>query len=83
MKRNARVASPNGKAWYLYYEQYPGVGYGLSVAANLRGPWFQPSGGTRHRDWDKYELPPQVRHGSMIPITRSEYDALVAAFGLE
>jgi hypothetical protein len=75
------IPSPDGKAWYLYYEQYPGVAYGLSVAASLEGPWFQAAGGTGHRNWDKYALPPQVRHGSMMPITRKQYDALVAAFG--
>jgi len=74
------IPSPNGQAWYLYYEQYPGVAYGLSVAASLQGPWFQVAGGQRP-DWDKYVLPPKVRHGSMISITRKEYDALVAAFG--
>jgi hypothetical protein len=75
------IPSPDGRAWYLYYEQYPGVAYGLSVSTNLNGPWFQVSGGTHYRDWDKYSLPPQVRHGSMIPISRTQYDALVAAFG--
>lgn len=74
------IPSPDGKAWYLYYEQYPGVAYGLSVAAGLRGPWVQVAGGQRP-DWDKYSLPPEVRHGSMLPITRAQYDALVAAFG--
>lgn len=73
------IPSPNGKAWYLYYEQYPGVSYGLSVAASLDGPWFQAAGYQRP-DWDKYSLPPKVRHGSMIPINRKEYDALLAAF---
>jgi len=73
------IPSPNGKVWYLYYEQYPGVAYGLSVAASLEGPWFQAAG-NQQPSWDKYHLPPKVRHGSMIPITRREYDALVAAF---
>ena len=27
--------APDGKVWYLYYEQYPGVSYGLSVADNF------------------------------------------------
>ena len=36
---------------------------------------------TSSPDWDKYRLPPKVRHGSMLPITRKQYDALVAAFG--
>lgn len=75
------IPSPNGKAWYLYYEQYPGVAYGLSVAASLQGPWFQAAGGQRS-DWNKYQLPSKVRHGSMFPIKRKQYDALVAAFGV-
>lgn len=74
------IPSPNGKAWYLYYEQYPGVAYGLSVAASLDGPWFQPAG-NQQPSWDKYYMPHGVRHGSMLPITRKEYDALVKAFG--
>ena len=74
------IPSPDGKAWYLYYEQYPGVAYGLSVAASLDGPWFQVAGNQRP-DWDKFHVPPKVRHGSMLPITRKQYDALVAAFG--
>ncbi len=73
------IPSPNGQAWYLYYEQYPGVSYGLSVAENLNGPWMQVAGNQRP-DWDKYHLPPGVRHGAMIPIRRAQYDALVAAF---
>ncbi len=77
----ALIPSPDGTAWYLYYEQYPGVSYGLSVASSLGGPWFQVSGNTRHRDWDKYELPANARHGCMLPITRGQYDALLAAFG--
>jgi hypothetical protein len=76
------IPSPNGKAWYLYYEQYPGVAYGLSVAGSLNGPWFQVAGNQRP-DWDKFYVPPKVRHGSMLPITRKQYDALVAAFGKE
>lgn len=77
------IPSPNGKVWYLYYEQYPGVSYGLSVASSLSGPWYQISGYTFFQDWDKYSLPPQVRHGAMITLTRKQYDALVARFGME
>lgn len=73
------IPSPNGKARYLYYEQYPGVAYGLSVAATLEGPWFQAAGYQRPA-WDKYHLPPGVRHGSMFPITRQQYDALLKAY---
>lgn len=75
------IPSPNGKIWYLYYEQYPGVSYGLSVSDCLGGPWYQVSGYTFHPGWDKYALPPKVRHGCMLPISRVRYDAIVEAFG--
>lgn len=74
------IPSPDGQAWYLYYEQYPGVAYGLSVATRLEGPWFQAAGNQRP-DWDKYRLPSKVRHGAMLPISSQQYDALVQAFG--
>lgn len=77
------IPSPDGKVWYLYYEQYPGVSYGLSVAKNLAGPWYQISGYTFFQDWDKYSLPAKIRHGTMITISRKQYDALVARFGME
>jgi hypothetical protein len=77
------IPSPDGKVWYLYYEQYPGVSYGLSVASKLTGPWFQVSGYTFFADWDKYSLPAKVRHGAMIVIKQTEYDALVKRFGIE
>lgn len=76
------IPSPDNNIWYLYYEQYPGVSYGLSIADNLNGPWFQASGYTFHSDWDKYSLPASVRHGCMITISKSEYDKLVATFGI-
>lgn len=73
------IPSPNGKAWYLYYEQYPGVAYGLSVAERLDGPWMQIAG-NQLPAWDKFRLPPKVRHGSMIAITFKQYDKLVNFF---
>lgn len=73
------IPSPDGQAWYLYYEQYPGVAYGLSVARTLDGPWFQVAGNQR-RDWDKYSVPVKARHGCMMAITQREYDGLRAAF---
>lgn len=76
------IPSPDNTAWYLYYEQYPGVSYGLSIADNLNGPWYQASGYTFHSDWDKYSFPAKVRHGCMITISRKEYDNLVNKFGM-
>ncbi|WP_421871521.1 family 43 glycosylhydrolase [Marinoscillum sp.] len=77
------IPSPNGEVWYLYYEQYPGVSYGLSVADQLDGPWYQISGYTFFSDWDKYSMPPKVRHGCMITISSEEYDQLVTEFGID
>ncbi len=77
------IPSPNGKVWYLYYEQYPGVSYGLSVASTLSGPWYQVSGYTFFADWDKYSLPKQIRHGAMIVISQAQFDALVKRFGVD
>jgi hypothetical protein len=76
----ALIPSPDGRAWYLYYEQYPGVSYGLSVAASLAGPWFQAAGATPVSEWNKFSLPARVRHGCMIAISRSQYEALLKAF---
>jgi hypothetical protein len=76
------IPSPDGKIWYTYYEQYPGVSYGLSIADNMNGPWFQASRYTFHRNWDKYSLPPSVRHGCMITISKEEYNRLVDHFGI-
>lgn len=77
------IPSPDAKHWYLYYEQYPGVSYGLSIADNMNGPWFQASGYTFFSTWDKYSLPPKVRHGCMITISKQEYDRLVERFGVD
>lgn len=76
------IPSPDDKIWYLYYEQYPGVSYGLSIADNMNGPWYQASGYTFHSDWDKYSFPPAVRHGCMITISKNEYDQLINHFGM-
>ena len=77
------IPSPNDKIWYLYYEQYPGVSYGLSISDNMNGPWYQASGYTFYSDWDKYSFPKKVRHGCMITISGKEYDALVQLYGIQ
>lgn len=74
------IRAPGGKDWLLYYEQYAGTSYGLSKAPRLAGPWYQVSGNTGVPAWDRYAMPAGLRHGSMIPIDRRQYDALVAAF---
>jgi hypothetical protein len=63
----------NGKGWYLYYEQYPGVSYGCSTARKPSGPWYD----LYIKD---YEVPENARHGCMIPISQKQYDAIMAAY---
>jgi hypothetical protein len=74
------IRSPDDKDWLLFYEQYAGTSYGLSVAPTLQGPWFQLSGNTGVPEWNRYELPAGTRHGAMLPISRAQYDVLRAAF---
>lgn len=74
------IRAPGGKDWFLYYEQYAGTSYGLSKAPHLAGPWFQVSGNSGVTEWNRYEMTPGARHGSMLPISRQQYDALVAAY---
>ncbi|WP_367271427.1 glycosyl hydrolase family 43 [Sphingomonas sp.] len=74
------VRAPGGTDWLLYYEQYAGTSYGLSMAPTLEGPWYQVSGNSGVPEWNRYEMPTGTRHGSMISIARRQYDAIVAAF---
>lgn len=74
------IRAPNGADWYLYFEQYAGTSYELSMAPRLEGPWVPVWGNTGVPEWNRFEMPAGLRHGSMIQITRKQYDALVAAF---
>lgn len=74
------IRAPGGHDWLLYYEQYAGTSYGLSKAPRLRGPWYQVSGNSGVPAWNRYEMPGGSRHGSMLEISRREYDALLAAY---
>lgn len=66
---------PNQLTYYLYYEIYPGKGYELTSALSLGGPWNPiPS--------ISFDVPKGFRHGSMIAITKTEYDSIVKSYGL-
>jgi hypothetical protein len=74
------IRAPNDKDWLLYYEQYAGTSYGLSMAPRLEGPWYQVSGNSGVPEWNRFEMPAGTRHGSMIAISRKQYDAILRAF---
>jgi hypothetical protein len=68
------IPKQDGTGWLLYYEQYPGVSYGLSTAPKLEGPWHD-------RYWADYAVPANARHGCMLPLSRESYNAILAAYG--
>ena len=68
------IRRPDGAGWYLYYEQYPGVQYGLSTAPKIEGPWYDVY-------IMKYSVPENARHGCMIWISQNQYDAIIKAYG--
>jgi len=68
------IPRPDRHAWHLYFEQYPGIGYGLAVAPRLAGPWYQEYA-------PLYRVPEGARHGCMIALTAAEYRALKTAYG--
>lgn len=74
------IRAPNGQDWYLYYEQYAGTSYGLSMAPRLEGPWIEVWGNSGIKEWNRFEMPTTLRHGFMMAITARQYQALLAAY---
>lgn len=69
----ALIPRPDGRGWYLYFEQYPGLSYGVATAASLDGPWFDLYA-------PDYAVPPKARHGGMVALDRASYQAVLTAF---
>ena len=58
--------------WYLFIDEFGGRGYVPFETTDLAsGQW---------RMADSYELPARPRHGTVLPVTRSELDRVRAAF---
>ena len=70
------IPQPDGSGFYLYYEQYPGLQYEMSVSDHLEGPWYQAYNQT-------FSVPDGARHGCMIPISAAAYQALANTLGVE
>ncbi|MER7488515.1 family 43 glycosylhydrolase [Streptomyces sp. NPDC126497] len=58
--------------WYLFIDEYGGRGYLPFETADLDSGVWTPS--------TDYQLPASPRHGTVIPVTRAEYDRLLAAY---
>lgn len=58
--------------WYLFIDEYGGRGYVPFETTDLdSGEWTVS---------EDYQLPASPRHGTVIPVTREEYDRLLAAY---
>jgi hypothetical protein len=59
--------------WYMFVDEFGGRGYVPFETTNLdSGQWTVSSG---------YALPASPRHGTVLPVTRAEYDRLLQRFG--
>ncbi len=58
--------------WYLFIDEYGGRGYLPFETTDLDSGRWTPS--------TDYQLPASPRHGTVIPVTRAEYDRLLAAY---
>jgi len=67
--------------WVLYVDGYAydywGVGYFPLIADSLED---LKAGNFRKMSAGEFEMPPGAKHGSFMPITQAEYDALIAAY---
>jgi len=68
----ANPGDVNGQAYYLFVDEYTGRGYLPLRTQDLDDPqWTLPAA------WDLPDLP---RHGTVLPVTRTEYDRLLQNF---
>ncbi|MGW6012373.1 family 43 glycosylhydrolase [Streptomyces sp. NPDC055210] len=58
--------------WYLFIDEYGGRGYVPFETTDLDSGRWTPS--------ENYQLPASPRHGTVMPVTRAEYDRLLAAY---
>ncbi|WNM34318.1 family 43 glycosylhydrolase [Streptomyces sp. Li-HN-5-11] len=64
--------SNTGKKWYLFIDEYGSRGYVPFETTDLDSGKWTPS--------VNYQLPASPRHGTVLPVTRAEYDRLLAAY---
>jgi hypothetical protein len=59
--------------WYMFIDEFGGRGYVPFETTDLDSGQWTPS--------KEYQLPPYASHGSVLPVTRAEYDRLLSAYG--
>lgn len=69
----ALIPRPDGRGWYLYYEQYPAIAYEASTGPTLEGPWHTVFG-------PQISVPDGARHGCMVPLQSGEHETILERF---
>lgn len=59
--------------WYLFLDEFGGQGYVPFTTTSLDS--------TNWTAMSSYDMPSSPRHGTVVPVTQAEYDALQAAYG--
>jgi hypothetical protein len=67
------VPAPDGERWYVLVDEFGGRGYVPFESASLDAPQWATS--------TSFRLPTGARHGSVLPLTRDEHDAVRRAYG--
>lgn len=68
------ISTERGRTWCLILDHYQqGKGYQPFVTSDLAGGQFSPGEG--------FSLPYRLRHGSILPVSTSEYERLIEAYG--
>ncbi|MBA2950125.1 glycoside hydrolase family 43 protein [Streptomyces himalayensis] len=59
--------------WYMFIDEFGGRNYVPFETTDLdSGKWIPST---------SYRLPPEAKHGSVLPLTQAEYDRLLSAYG--
>ena len=69
------VRSLRGDRWYLFIDEFGGRGYVPFESVELDAD--------RWTVVDRFRMPRRARHGSVLLLSRAEYDALLRAWGLD
>jgi hypothetical protein len=68
------IPQRNGKGYYLYFEQYPGIQYEMAIATDIEGPWYDGYA-------NSFSIPKEARHGCMLPLTKAQFEKLNSTLG--
>ncbi|MFM9552661.1 MULTISPECIES: family 43 glycosylhydrolase [Streptomyces] len=65
-------SNTDDRTWYLFVDEFSGRGYVPFETTDLDSGTWTPCA--------EFALPPGARHGSVLPVTRAEYERLLTGF---